>query len=116
MSFHRRLEGVVAAETILSAVESALGRPIVRGHRPAALAGHRSLEWPIGALWRDFVPRDLFDPALPLEALKVPRDAFTGVSAVSRVCGLIAHAREQIVTGGLIRQRSRHVGVRPIAA
>ncbi len=51
-----------------------------------------------------------FFTALLLEALGFPRDAFTGVFAAGRVGGWIAHAREQIETGRLIRPQSRYVG------
>ena len=54
-----------------------------------------------------------FYTALLLEALKFPREAFTCVFAVGRVGGWIAHAREQIMGGRLIRPRSRYVGPPP---
>jgi citrate synthase len=57
-----------------------------------------------------------FYTALLLEALEVPRDAFTGVFAVARVSGWIAHAHEQIATERLIRPQSRYVGDLPMAA
>ncbi len=55
-----------------------------------------------------------FYTALVLEAVGFPASAFTCVFAMSRVSGWIAHAREQRMTGRLIRPRSRYVG--PIAA
>jgi len=57
-----------------------------------------------------------FYTALLLEALGFPRDAFTCVFAISRTCGWIAHAREQILGGRLIRPRSRYVGPQLISA
>jgi len=51
-----------------------------------------------------------FYTALLLEALTFPREAFTCVFAAGRVGGWIAHAREQIAGGRLIRPRSRYVG------
>jgi citrate synthase len=51
-----------------------------------------------------------FYTALLLEALGFPRDAFTAVFAIGRVGGWIAHAREQAVTGKLIRPKSVYVG------
>lgn len=51
-----------------------------------------------------------FYTALLLEALGFPRDTFTAVFAVGRVGGWIAHAREQAMTGKLIRPRSIYVG------
>jgi citrate synthase len=51
-----------------------------------------------------------FYTALLLEALGFPRDAFTCVFAASRAGGWIAHAREQVLRGRLIRPLSRYVG------
>jgi citrate synthase len=50
--------------------------------------------------------------ALLLEALAFPPAAFTGVFAMGRVAGWIAHAREQAAGGRLIRPQSRYVGPR----
>ncbi len=54
-----------------------------------------------------------FYTAMLLEALGVPRDAFTCVFAMGRVTGWVAHAREQTRTGRLIRPQSRYVGPGP---
>ena len=54
-----------------------------------------------------------FYTALLLEALGLPRDAFTAVFATGRVGGWIAHAREQGESGRLIRPKSRYVGPLP---
>ncbi|MGV8855260.1 MAG: citrate synthase/methylcitrate synthase [Devosia sp.] len=54
-----------------------------------------------------------FYTALLLEALGFPREAFTGVFAMGRIGGWIAHAREQAKTGRLIRPMSVYVGPRP---
>jgi len=51
-----------------------------------------------------------FNTALLLEALGFPREAFTCVFAAGRAAGWIAHAREQLATGRLIRPQSRYVG------
>ena len=51
--------------------------------------------------------------ALLLEAVGFPPEAFTGVFAAGRVVGWIAHAREQALTGRLIRPRSVYVGPVP---
>ncbi len=51
-----------------------------------------------------------FFTALLLEALGFPREAFTGVFAAGRVGGWLAHAREQVTDGRLIRPQSRYVG------
>jgi citrate synthase len=57
-----------------------------------------------------------FYTALLLDALGFPRDAFTGVFAIGRTMGWIAHAREQALEGRLIRPRSTYVGPMPVAA
>ena len=53
-----------------------------------------------------------FYTALLLEEVGFPPEAFTGVFAVGRIGGWIAHAREQALTGRLIRPRSHYVGPR----
>ncbi|MEH3037913.1 MAG: citrate synthase [Sphingomonas adhaesiva] len=57
-----------------------------------------------------------FYTALLLEAVGFPREAFTGVFAMGRVAGWVAHAREQALTGRLIRPQSRYVAHPPVAA
>ena len=52
--------------------------------------------------------------ALLLEALAFPPDAFTCVFAMGRVAGWIAHAREQVAGGRLVRPQSRYVGPAPL--
>ena len=56
-----------------------------------------------------------FYTALLLEALGLPRDAFTGAFAVARVVGWIAHALEQQAGGRLIRPQSEYIGPMPRA-
>jgi citrate synthase len=51
-----------------------------------------------------------FYTALLLEAVGLPREAFTCAFAAGRSAGWIAHAREQVLTGRLIRPQSRYVG------
>lgn len=51
-----------------------------------------------------------FFTALLLEALEIPRDAFTAIFAVGRIAGWVAHALEQARDGRLIRPLSRYVG------
>ena len=48
--------------------------------------------------------------ALLLDAVGIPREAFTPVFAVSRCAGWLAHAMEQRKTGRMIRPTSRYVG------
>ncbi|MFS2179096.1 citrate synthase/methylcitrate synthase [Rhizobium pisi] len=57
-----------------------------------------------------------FYTALLLEALDFPRQAFTGVFAIGRTVGWLAHAREQALDGRLIRPRSVYTGPLPAAA
>jgi len=54
-----------------------------------------------------------FYTALLLEALAFPPDAFTCVFAMGRVSGWLAHAREQLAGGRLIRPQSRYIGPMP---
>jgi citrate synthase len=57
-----------------------------------------------------------FYTALLLEALGFPADAFTAVFATGRTAGWLAHAREQRLTGRLIRPQSAYVGPAPAEA
>jgi citrate synthase len=54
-----------------------------------------------------------FYTALLLEALAFPPSAFTCVFAMGRVAGWLAHAREQLAGGRLIRPASVYVGPMP---
>jgi citrate synthase len=51
--------------------------------------------------------------ALLLEALDVPREAFTALFAVGRAAGWCAHVFEQVKGGRIIRPQSNYVGPRP---
>lgn len=51
--------------------------------------------------------------ALLLEAVGLPREAFTPVFALGRTPGWLAHALEQRKTGRMIRPQSRYVGPAP---
>jgi citrate synthase len=57
-----------------------------------------------------------FFTALLLDALGFPRDVFTAVFAMGRTGGWIAHAREQAMSGRLIRPKSHYVGPMPKVA
>jgi citrate synthase len=57
-----------------------------------------------------------FYTAILLEALGLPRAAFTAVFAMGRASGWTAHVMEQEATGRLIRPDSRYVGPLPTAA
>ncbi|MEL6859238.1 MAG: citrate synthase/methylcitrate synthase [Pseudomonadota bacterium] len=54
-----------------------------------------------------------FYTAVLLEALEIPREAFTAVFACGRVLGWIAHAREQIAEGRIVRPKSIYRGPVP---
>jgi citrate synthase len=64
MTFISGLEGVVAAETLLSEVDGEAGRLTLRGHRLQDIAGQRSLEWLTAELWRGFVQGNVSEPSL----------------------------------------------------
>ncbi len=57
-----------------------------------------------------------FFTAILLDALAIPRQAFTPIFAVARAAGWTAHAREQQRTGRLIRPSSSYIGPVPKAA
>jgi citrate synthase len=48
--------------------------------------------------------------ALLLDAVGIPRQAFTAIFAITRSAGWIAHALEQLKTGRMIRPASEYVG------
>ena len=51
--------------------------------------------------------------ALLLDAVGVPRDAFTQVFAIARSAGWLANALEQQKTGRMIRPASNYIGPKP---
>ena len=51
--------------------------------------------------------------ALLLDAVGIPREAFTLVFAVGRCAGWLAHAMEQQKTGRMIRPVSSYIGPSP---
>lgn len=54
-----------------------------------------------------------FFTAILLDALAIPRQAFTPIFAAARAAGWTAHAREQQRTGRLLRPSSLYTGARP---
>src|SRR5439155_7760091 len=54
-----------------------------------------------------------FFTAILLDALRIPRQAFTPIFAVARAAGWTAHALEQQRTGRLIRPSSAYIGPTP---
>ncbi|MGB6449722.1 MAG: citrate synthase, partial [Steroidobacteraceae bacterium] len=89
-----------------------------RGASSARLALAEAVESAALELLRHKKPDRMLDTnvefytALLLEALAIPRDTYTCVFAMGRVGGWIAHAREQVLHGRLIRPQSRYVGPR----
>ena len=89
---------------------------------PGRLAFAEAVEQSVLAILKEKKPdRSLqtnveFYTALLLEALAFPPSAFTCVFATGRVAGWIAHAREQLAGGRLIRPASRYVGPMPRVA
>ena len=89
---------------------------------PGRLAFAEAVESSVLAILKERKPdRSLqtnveFYTALLLEALAFPPSAFTCVFAAGRVAGWIAHAREQLAGGRLIRPASRYVGPMPKVA
>ena len=72
----------------------------------------------LGKLRRKYPDRALetnveYYTAILLEALDIPRSAFTAVFACGRVLGWIAHAREQISEGRIVRPKSIYRGPMP---
>jgi citrate synthase len=89
---------------------------------PGRLAFAEAVEQAALAILREKKPNRPLDTnvefytALLLEALAFPPSAFTCVFAMGRTAGWIAHAREQLAGGRLIRPQSRYVGPTPKAA
>ena len=85
----------------------------------ARLALAREVEKAAEALLRERHPdRPLkanveFYTAILLEAVGLPRDAFTPTFAVGRVAGWLAHVREQRAFGRLVRPASQYIGSHP---
>lgn len=89
---------------------------------PGRLAFAEAVEAAALAILREKKPNRPLDTnvefytALLLEALAFPPSAFTCVFATGRVGGWIAHAREQLAGGRLIRPQSRYIGPQPLQA
>ena len=86
---------------------------------PGRLAFAEAVETAALAILRERKPNRPLDTnvefytALLLEALAYPPSAFTCVFAAGRVVGWLAHAREQLIGGRLIRPASRYIGPLP---
>jgi citrate synthase len=88
------------------------GRIDFAEHVERAVLGRLALKYPQRRLETNVE----FYTALLLEALGLPREAFTPVFACGRILGWTAHAREQIGEGRLVRPRSVYRGPVPVAA
>ncbi|GGF05221.1 hypothetical protein H1W37_12190 [Stappia taiwanensis] len=73
------LEGIAVAETVLSHVDGANGRLLLRGHELRDIAGTMSFEAAIALLWADFLPEsdlarltDLFAAARERASVALP--------------------------------------------
>jgi citrate synthase len=88
------------------------GRIAFAEHVERAVLGRLALKYPQRRLETNVE----FYTALLLEALGLPREAFTPVFACGRILGWTAHAREQIGEGRLVRPRSVYRGPVPVAA
>ncbi|KQW69340.1 citrate synthase [Phenylobacterium sp. Root77] len=90
--------------------------------RPGRIAFAEAVEAAALAILKEHKPNRPLDTnvefytALLLEALDFPPNAFTCVFAMGRVAGWIAHAREQVAGGRLIRPQSVYVGPAPLKA
>ena len=100
-----RLEGIGAGDgsariraklALARATESAAERVLAERHKERVLRANVE-----------------FYTAVLLDAIGIPREAFSPTFAVSRVCGWCAHVLEQRKTGRLIRPLSRYVGPVP---
>jgi citrate synthase len=102
-------------------LERAVERLEREGHRTPRLELARAVERAAEDVLRTRHPdRPLranveFYTAVLLDALGLPREAFSPLFACGRVVGWLAHVDEQRRTGRLIRPESRYVGPRPQA-
>ena len=102
-------------------LERAVERLEKEGHRTPRLELARAVERAAeDVLRRKHPDRPLranveFYTAVLLDALGLPREAFSPLFACGRVVGWLAHVDEQRRTGRLIRPESRYVGARPAA-
>ena len=100
-------------------MERAVERLEREGHRTPRLELARAVERAAeDVLRRKHPDRPLranveFYTAVLLDALGLPREAFSPLFACGRVVGWLAHVDEQRRTGRLIRPESRYVGARP---
>lgn len=89
------------------------------GNQHGRIAFAREVEATAHAVLKELKPHRPLDTnvefytALVLEALAIPRGAFTPTFAVGRVAGWTAHVMEQETAARLIRPSARYVGIVP---
>jgi citrate synthase len=103
------------AAVLERAIEALEAAGVAKGKLALARAVERTAESVLAARHPD---RPLkanveFFTAVLLDAIGLPRDAFTTTFAVGRVAGWCAHVIEQRANGRLIRPASRYVGALP---
>lgn len=101
-----------ALKSAVARLPGTTGRIAFAEHIERAILGRLAVKYPHRRLETNVE----FYTALLLEALGLPREAFTAVFACGRVLGWTAHAREQIGEGRLVRPRSVYRGPMPEAA
>lgn len=101
-----------ALKAALARLPGTAGRTVFAEQIERAVLGRLARKYPARTLETNVE----FYTALLLEALGIPRDAFTAVFACGRILGWTAHAREQIGEGRLVRPRSIYRGPVPEAA
>ena len=98
-----------ALKAAVARLPGTAGRIAFADHIEKAVLGRLAKKYPARTLETNVE----FSTALLLEALAIPREAFTAVFACGRILGWTAHAREQIAEGRLIRPRSVYKGPVP---
>jgi citrate synthase len=102
-------------EREMQALEGSVGAGHVRGKLALARATEEAAERVLAERHPERALRANveFYTAVLLDAIGIPRAAFSPTFAVARVCGWCAHVLEQRATGRLIRPASRYVGRMP---
>ena len=98
-----------ALKAAVARLPGTTGRVAFAEHIESAVLGRLARKYPQRRLETNVE----FYTALLLEAIGLPREAFTAVFACGRVLGWTAHAREQIGEGRLVRPRSVYKGPVP---
>ncbi|WP_084422110.1 citrate synthase/methylcitrate synthase [Henriciella litoralis] len=95
-----------ALKAAVARLPGTTGRIEFAEHIETAVLGKLAAKYPDRALETNVE----FYTAILLEALEIPREAFTAVFAQGRCLGWVAHAREQIDEGRLVRPKSIYTG------